>query len=107
MGGKGMVVGNEEIAVVFILHFDKVAQSAEIVTEVQVASGADAAAHDFTLRGIGHRHRMINELHKQPGKSSTELQRYEKKLTQQEKKHRERRKEGQKNKADIRSALLI
>ena len=43
MGRKAMVVGNEEIAIVFVLHPDEVAQSTEIVPKMQVPCGADAA----------------------------------------------------------------
>jgi hypothetical protein len=41
-----MIVSNEEIAVVFILHLHEIAEGAEIVAQMEVASGADAAAND-------------------------------------------------------------
>ena len=45
VGGEGVEVGYEEIAVVVVLHPHKVAQGAEVVAQVEVAGGADAAKH--------------------------------------------------------------
>ena len=43
--GERMVVGDEEIAVILILHAHEIAQSAEIITEVKVACGAYTTAN--------------------------------------------------------------
>ena len=42
-----MIVGNEEVAVVFILHLDEVLQRPEIVAQVEVARGAYTAANNI------------------------------------------------------------
>ena len=49
VGGQRVVVGDEEIAVVFLLHLHEVAQRSEVVAQMQVASRADAAADDVSL----------------------------------------------------------
>jgi hypothetical protein len=43
VGSKRVVISNKEIAVIFILHFDKILQCPEIITEVKVSCGPDAA----------------------------------------------------------------
>jgi hypothetical protein len=43
MGGKGMVVGNEEKTLIFFLHPDKALQSPEVVSEVKVSCGTYSA----------------------------------------------------------------
>ena len=57
--GERMVIGYEEIAVVLVLHLDKVAQSAEIIAQMQVARRADAAAYNLAFDGIRHRLEQI------------------------------------------------
>ena len=49
MGGEGMIIGNEEIAVVFVLHLQEILQCPEIISEMEVACAADAAYYDFFL----------------------------------------------------------
>lgn len=49
-----MVVGHEEVAVIFFLHLHKVAQSAEIVAQMEIASRTYAAAYNvfFHIQNI-------------------------------------------------------
>ena len=49
MGGEGVEVGDDEAAVVVVLHAHELIQSAEVVAQVQIAGGADAAEHYFLL----------------------------------------------------------
>ena len=42
-----MYVGNEKIAIVFFLHFQKAAYRAEIVSQVQVPGWPDAANYNW------------------------------------------------------------
>ncbi len=49
IGGECVEVGYEEEAVVVILHLDKLAESAVVVAQVQIAGGTDAREHDFFI----------------------------------------------------------
>ena len=57
VGGERVVVGDEEVALVLVLHADPVMQRAHVVAEVQLAGRAHAAEHAllfvFKWRG-GH-----------------------------------------------------
>lgn len=46
MRGEGVPVGNEEIAIVFLLHFHETTDSAIVVAKMKVAGGPDAAQND-------------------------------------------------------------
>jgi len=37
-----MVVGNKKVAMIFILHFNKITQSAKVITEVQITGWPDS-----------------------------------------------------------------
>ncbi len=47
VGGEGMQVGDEEVAVVVVLYAYEFAERTVVVAQVQVACGADAAYHYF------------------------------------------------------------
>ena len=46
VGGQRVPVGDEEVAVVFFLHFHEATDSAVVVAEMEVTGGADAAEDD-------------------------------------------------------------
>ena len=47
MGGEGMVVGNKEIAGIFVLHLYEILQCTEVITQVKVACWPYAADDGF------------------------------------------------------------
>ena len=49
-----MVVGNEKVAVVLVLHADEIAEGTEVVAQMEIACGTNAAADDFSLDDICH-----------------------------------------------------
>ena len=49
MGGEAMVVGYEKIALVFVLHPDEIADSPEIISQMDIPGGTDAADDNFLL----------------------------------------------------------
>jgi hypothetical protein len=54
VGGERMNVGNEEIAVVILLHFQKAAHGSEIISKMQITRWPDATdyyrfVHDFRV----------------------------------------------------------
>jgi hypothetical protein len=48
-----MIVGNEEITVVFLLHFDEVPERPEVVAQVKVSGRPDAAEYCFHGAKVG------------------------------------------------------
>jgi hypothetical protein len=58
MRGERMNIGNEKIAVVIFLHFQKAAHRAEIISEVQISGWPDSTdnnlfGHDFQFCSTG------------------------------------------------------
>ena len=51
VSGQGMVIGNEEIAVILMLHLQKIADRTEIVSQVKIACTPDAADDGFFHKG--------------------------------------------------------
>jgi len=43
-----MQVGDKEVTVVFMLHFDEIAQGAVVVAQVEVSGRSDSANNDFS-----------------------------------------------------------
>ena len=48
VGREGMQVGDKEVTVVFMLHFDEIAQGAVVVAQVEVSGRSDSANNDFS-----------------------------------------------------------
>jgi hypothetical protein len=59
MRGKGMVIGNEEKALVLFLHPDETFQGPEIVSEVKVTGWPDSAYYNSHLEYV----LLFNESH--------------------------------------------
>ncbi len=49
IGGQGVEVGDEEQAIIVVLHFDELAQSSVIVSEMKVSGGAYAGENHFFI----------------------------------------------------------
>lgn len=50
MGGEGVKVGHKEVAVVVVLNLHEFAEGAIVISEVEIACGANAAEHYFFFR---------------------------------------------------------
>jgi hypothetical protein len=60
-----MIIGNEEIAMMLILHFDKVPESAEVISQVKISGRPDATNNCFhgakiVILGSGNQLAVIN-----------------------------------------------
>ncbi len=54
IGGERMEVGNEETAVIVILHSYKFAQRSEIVAQMKIAGRPDSAKHNLFIAVFFH-----------------------------------------------------
>jgi hypothetical protein len=63
--GKRMNIGNEKIAVVIFLHFQKATHRSEVISEVQISGWPDSTnyylfGHDFQFSSTGSKNTLTN-----------------------------------------------
>jgi len=49
MGGERMIIGNKEKTIVLFLHFQKIPDRPEIISQMEISGWPDAAYYSFHL----------------------------------------------------------